>query len=78
MLRDTMSSSVNLKLLGGNSDIYAPIRSALEKLMNEIELSVKVKELLNVILRLIGVNEDDIEKLFSEKERKRYHKKLFG
>lgn len=74
-LKRKSNESVQLKR---NNDFVAPIKSAFEKLILEISVTVKIKELLSVILKFIGCTDEEITKVFLDKDKKKQHKRLFS
>ncbi len=58
-------------------EIIGPLRSALERLIGEIKLNNKVKEILTVILRLVCYTEEQIAIIYQYKEKKKNFFNLF-
>jgi N-terminal acetyltransferase B complex non-catalytic subunit len=57
------------KKLNDANDILITVSNALIKLLNEVNLNTKIKDLFTLIFRLLNYTEDKINKLFSEKEK---------
>ena len=57
------------KKLNDANDILITVTNALIKLLNEVNLNTKIKDLFTLIFRLLNYTEDKINKLFSEKEK---------
>ena len=79
--KELLNENDNLKQ-GNNSmlpqdDIMGTLRNGLEKLINEIQLTSKVKELLTVILRVVGYDDKDIYNLYNVKEKKKGFLNMF-
>ena len=53
------------------NEIINTVTNAISKLMNEITLTNQVKEYFMLILRLLNVNEDKIQRMLKEKENKK-------
>jgi hypothetical protein len=54
---------------GKKNEILTMIKQALEKLINEIALSPKIKEILAVIMRVLDYTEDEINIVLKEKRK---------
>ena len=78
--KELLNENDNLKQ-GNNilsqDDIMGTLRNGLEKLINEIQLTSKVKELLTVILRVVGYDDKDIYNLYNVKEKKKGFLNMF-
>ena len=57
------------KKLNDANDILITVTNALIKLLNEVNLNNKIKDLFTLIFRLLNYTEEKINKLFSEKEK---------
>ena len=62
------------KKLNDANDILITVTNALIKLLNEVNLNTKIKDLFTLIFRLLNYTEDKINKLFSEKEKNNNNK----
>ena len=51
--------------------LYIPLRNGLEKLITEINLTNKIKDLLRDLLKISLYNNEEIEKIFNYKEKKK-------
>ena len=54
-----------------------PLRNALERLIYEIKLTSKVKEVLNIILSLASYTDEQIQVLYQYKEKKKNFFNMF-
>ena len=57
--------------------IIIPLRNALERLIYEIKLNNKIKEILNIILSLVYYSEEQILVIYQYKEKKKNFFNLF-
>jgi hypothetical protein len=56
---------------GKKNEVLHLLRQAMEKLIIEITLTNKIKELLSVILRVLDYTEDQIQIILSSKDKKK-------
>ena len=66
-LKEELQAAKTLK----NEEVIGPLRSALERLIMEIKLTQKIKEILTVILKLACYTEDQIFTIYYYREKKK-------
>ena len=72
-LKEELQAAKTLK----NEEIIGPLRSALERLIMEIKLNKKIKEILTVILKLACYTEDQIFTIYYYREKKKNFLNMF-
>ena len=55
---------------GKKTELLSMLKQAFEKLISEIQITSKVKEYLNVILKILDYNEEDISKIMKKNDKK--------
>ena len=73
VLKQELDNKTSMK----KEEIIGPLRSALERLIWEIKLNNKVKEILTVILRLVCYTEEQIAIIYQYKEKKKNFFNMF-
>ena len=72
-LKEELQAAKTLK----NEEVIGPLRSALERLIMEIKLTQKIKEILTVILKLACYTEDQIFTIYYYREKKKNFLNMF-
>lgn len=60
-----------LTLQGEKNEMVEMIRTAFEKLIFEIQLTQKIKDILVIIMNILGYTHEHIEELFNMKQPKK-------
>ena len=66
-----LNQSLERQNLLQKDKLYIPLRNGLELLITEIKLTNKIKEILRVLLNISLYNNEEIEKIFKYKEKKK-------
>ena len=61
----------NSSLSYKNEEFIGTLRNAIERLVNEMQITSKIKEFLTVVLRLVGYTEEQILTIYQTKEKKK-------
>ena len=61
----------NSSLSYKNEEFIGTLRNAIERLVNEMQITSKIKEFLTVVLRLVGYTEEQILTIYQAKEKKK-------
>ena len=66
-----LNQDLERKFILQKDKLYIPLRNGLEKLITEINLTNKIKDLLRDLLKISLYNNEEIEKIFNYKEKKK-------
>ena len=66
-----LNQDLERQILLQKDKLYIPLRNGLEKLITEINLTDKIKDLLRDLLNISLYNNEEIEKIFKYKEKKK-------
>ena len=66
-----LNKNLERQTLLQKDELYVPLRNGLELLITEITLTNKIKEILKVLLNISLYNNEEIEKIFKYREKKK-------